>query len=271
MAPDGNLQALQANSESSNLAKNNVSTNHVEDFSAPLSSNPESIVIPDTQFYNFDDGRSQKKFQVGQIWAFYCDEDALPKYYGEIMKIRKRPSFELHIMWLVSSWLPDNTIRWEDKSMLISCGRFRQSGNSMVYENPSAALSHQVSVNFDINSLEYSIFPRKGQVWALYRKWTPKIKCTNLRNCEYDIVEIVHETADWIDVLVMEIVSGYKSVFKAKTLDGSVITMRVPQAQLLRFSHQIPEFKLIKEEHGKLKGFWELDLGAVPVHLWTSH
>lgn len=268
MAPDGNLSAFQANFGTRNLAKNG-SVNYVEDCTAPSSSTPDAMEIPDPQFYNFDEGKSPEKFQVGQIWAFYSDEDGLPRYYGQIIEIRTRPGLELHIMWLASCWLPENTIRWEDKDMLISCGRFKsRSGNSNVYTN-TLSLSHEVRVNFDRRSNEYSVFPRKGEIWALYRKWTPKIKCSDLVNWEYDIVEIIEENASWIEVLVLEIVSGYNSVFKAKTFEGSAITMRVPQAQLLRFSHQIPEFKLT-EEHGNLKGFWELDPGAVPVHFWTS-
>ncbi|XP_028781459.1 uncharacterized protein LOC114737669 [Neltuma alba] len=269
VAPDRNLHAFRDNFETSNLAKNNGSVNFVEDSSAPLSSTPEAMEIPDPQFYNFDDGKAPEKFHVGQIWAFYSDEDGLPRYYGEIVEIKRSPGFELHIMWLASCWLPDNTIRWEDKDMLISCGRFKsRNGNTNVYTN-TLSLSHLVRVNFDRKDNEYSIFPRKGEVWALYRKWTPKIKCSDLVNWEYDIVEIIEENASWIEVLVMEIVSGYNSVFKPKTFEGSPITMRVPQAQLLRFSHQIPEFKLT-EKHGSLKGFWELDPGAVPVHFWTS-
>ncbi|KAI9128522.1 hypothetical protein K1719_000005 [Acacia pycnantha] len=269
MAPDGDLHAFQANSETSNLAKNNGSVKSVEDCRAPLHSAPDPMEVPDPQFYNFDDGKSLEKFQVGQIWAFYSDEDGLPRYYGEIMEIRRSPGLELHVMWLASCWLPDNTIRWEDNDMLISCGRFKSKiGNSNVYAN-TLSLSHQVSVNFDVGSNEYSIFPRKGEVWALYRKWSPKIKSSDLVNWEYDVVEILEENAAWFEVLFMEIVGGYNSVFKPKTCDGSPFTMRVPQAQLLRFSHQIPEFKLT-EKHGDLKGFWELDPGAVPVHFWTS-
>jgi len=38
--------------------------------------------VPEPEFYSFDAERSPEKFQIGQCWAMYSDEDALPRYYG---------------------------------------------------------------------------------------------------------------------------------------------------------------------------------------------
>jgi hypothetical protein len=46
----------------------------------------DAIEIPESEFFNFDAEKSIEKFQVGQIWSLYSDEDGLPKYYGQIMK-----------------------------------------------------------------------------------------------------------------------------------------------------------------------------------------
>ena len=93
------------------------------------------------------------------------------------------------------------------------------------------------------------------------------MKCFEMENCEYDIVEVVEETDLFINVLVLELVSGYTSVFRGKSIEGSSVNLRIPRKELLRFSHQIPAFKLT-EEHGNLKGFWELDPGALPMHYY---
>ncbi|KAK6803545.1 hypothetical protein RDI58_001329 [Solanum bulbocastanum] len=37
----------------------------------------------------------------------------------------------------------------------------------------------------------YNIFSRKGEVWAVYKKWSAQLNGNNLENFEYEIVEIV--------------------------------------------------------------------------------
>ncbi|KAK7264577.1 hypothetical protein RJT34_32186 [Clitoria ternatea] len=233
----------------------------------PPSSNLDAIEFPDTQFFNFDAGRSLEKFQIGQIWAFYSDEDGLPKYYGQINKIETSPHLELHVYWLTCCWLPENTIKWEDEDMIISCGRFKVNKKVeflSVYSTTSS-VSHQIHA--DAVGKNYAIFPRKGEVWALYRKWSNKLKGSDLVNWEYDIVEVVEETDLFINVLVLEFVSGFSSVFRGKSNEGSSVNLRIPRKELLRFSHKIPAFKLT-EEHGNLRDCWELDTGALPIHYY---
>ncbi|XP_061367940.1 uncharacterized protein LOC133310960 [Gastrolobium bilobum] len=244
-----------------------------EDIEIPAASTPEDIEIPEPQFFNFDAGRSLEKFQIGQIWAFYSDEDGLPKYYGQVNVIKTSPVLELRVYWLNCCGLPENTTEWEDKDMLISCGRFKVSktvANASIYRNTSC-VSHQVHADaVGKNKNYYAIFPRKGEVWALYRNWSSKIKYSDLKNWEYDIVEVLEETDLFMDVLVLEFVSGFSSVFRAKSNDGSAVNLRIPRKELLRFSHQIPAFKLTEEHGSNLRGFWELDPGALPIHYYGS-
>ncbi|KAH0743299.1 hypothetical protein KY290_031292 [Solanum tuberosum] len=47
-----------------------------------VASVPNQVTEP--EFYKFADERSREKFQIGQCWAIYSDEDALPQYYGQI-------------------------------------------------------------------------------------------------------------------------------------------------------------------------------------------
>ncbi|KAL2341177.1 hypothetical protein Fmac_009117 [Flemingia macrophylla] len=240
--------------------------------SAPsASAEDDAFEIPDPVFCNFDAERSIEKFQIGQVWAFYSDEDGLPKYYGQIKQLRTSPDLELQVTFLTNCWLPGNSVRWEDKDMLISIGKFKikTGARRCIYTN-TYSVSHQVQAFTQGKKKEYEIFPKKGEVWALYRNWTAKIKRSELENCQYDIVEVIGEDDLWMDVLPLELVSGYNSVFKGKSNEGSSKTMRVLWKELLRFSHQIPAFKLSEEHGGKLKGFWELDPGALPLHYLTN-
>ncbi|XP_061374350.1 uncharacterized protein LOC133316595 [Gastrolobium bilobum] len=270
MKPEGDASIAKVNLERSNSAEENKDpVDHIDDVNAPSASGTEAIEIPDPQFFNFDAAKSLEKFQIGQIWAFYGDEDGLPKYYGQIEEVRTSPDFQLQVTYLTNCWLPDNAIRWEDKDMLISCGRFKIKTDSSpcLYSN-TYSISHQLHASVNGKTKEYAIFPRKGEIWALYRKWTPKIKRSDMENLEYDIVEVVGENDKWMYVLLLELVSGFNSVFKSKSNEGSDMTMRISRKELLRFSHQIPAFKLT-EEHGNLSGFWELDPGALPMHYFN--
>ncbi|ESW19848.1 hypothetical protein PHAVU_006G160400 [Phaseolus vulgaris] len=258
-----------------NVERNNSSKENKDpvDYtgSDPSASAADAFEIPDPEFYNFDAWRSIEKFQVGQIWAFYGDEDGLPKYYGQIKRIRTRPEVELQVTYLTNCWLPENSVRWEDKDMLISIGRFKiQTGASPCTYTDTYSISHQVQAIIDSKKKEYEIFPRKGEIWALYKNWTTKIKRSDLENLEYDVVEVVGENDLWMDVLPLELVSGYNSVFKGRSNAGSAGTMKIFWKELLRFSHQIPAFKLSEEHGGSLRGFWELDPGALPVHYFSS-
>jgi len=266
---------VDASTAKLNLERNNSSKENKDpvDYtgSDPSASAADAFEIPDPEFYNFDAGRSIEKFQVGQIWAFYGDDDGLPKIYGQIKGIRTRPELELQVAYLSNCRLPENSVRWEDKDMLISIGVFKiKEGAGLRTHTNTYFFSHQVQTITDGKKKEYEIFPRKGEIWALYKNWTTKIKHSDLENLEYDIVEVVGENDLGMDVLPLELVSGYNSVFKGKSNAGSSKTMKIFWKELLRFSHQIPAFKLSEEHGGNLRGFWELDPGALPLHCFHS-
>lgn len=266
MGCDKNASAFQNNKTSSHLhPQDDNSDDCIE--GSPTSRNYE---IPEPEFYNFDDDKSQEKFQIGQIWALYCDEDGLPKYYGQITDIDYSLTFTVHIAWLSSSFLPDQVIRWRDKDMPICCGRFRVvKSRTQAYDQVNS-FSHRVRAHPANKRNEYAIYPTKGEVWALYRNWNAHLKCVELEKYEYDIVEVLEERDSDIKVLTLEPVDGFNSVFKPRVQEGSTTTRSIPLVELLKFSHQIPAFRLTEERNGGLKGFWELDPAALPVSHFSS-
>jgi hypothetical protein len=242
----------------SNLDRSNL-VDHIDDFIAPS----------DPSFHQFDNERSYEKFKTGQIWAFYSDEDELPKYYGKIKDFRRIGStIELKVIFVTDYFLPKKVVRWDDEDMIISCGKFKfkPNGKICIYHNTNS-ISHQVDASIigGIKNYEiYDIYPRKGEIWALYRGWTTKLKRSDLKNCMYDIVEVTEEGYSWTHILFLETVSGYRSVYKRKLTTKLYIS--IDRSEVLRFSHRIPAFKLTKEHDSNLKGFWELDPDAIPVH-----
>uniref|UniRef100_A0A2P2MY67 J domain-containing protein n=1 Tax=Rhizophora mucronata TaxID=61149 RepID=A0A2P2MY67_RHIMU len=247
--------------------------NAFEDCSRSSTSLSDDIEIPEGEFFNFDSQKSIEKFRVGQIWSLYSKEDGLPKYYGEIKKIDSDQDFTVHVRWLENCSPPEEIIQWHDEDMLIGCGRFqikRGRSNSESYTS-TGIFSHQMTAVPTGKKDEYYILPRKGDVWALYRNWSPEIEASELENCQYDIVEVLEENDSKIKVLFLDRVDGFNAVFRPKLKGGSAVTMQVLRTELLRFSHQIPAFRLTEEKAGSLRGFCELDPAALPLYYFATN
>uniref|UniRef100_A0A803NEV3 J domain-containing protein n=2 Tax=Chenopodium quinoa TaxID=63459 RepID=A0A803NEV3_CHEQI len=219
--------------------------------------------IPDPEFYNFDDLKSIKKFQLNQVWALYSDTDGLPKYYGIIKKIDLLPQFKVQIAWLEACTSPADMILWKVKEMPISCGQFKIKSNKVQTYTGNSSFSHQLRADPTARKNMLGIYPRKGEIWALYKNWNASMVVADLQKCDYDIVEVLEDNNSHIKVLFLERVSPFYSVFKPQT---NIHTREISRYELLRFSHQIPSFRLTDQKDGSLRGFWELDPAAFPTH-----
>ncbi|KAK4379966.1 hypothetical protein RND71_001828 [Anisodus tanguticus] len=220
--------------------------------------------IPEPKFYSFDAERSLEKFQVGQCWAMYSDEDAMPRYYGQIKKIDPIPNFALHVAWFYACPPPKGIIQWHDKTMPIGCGMHKFRDRKLNKYTDTNAFSHQVVAESMEKKGVYKIFPRTGEVWAVYKNWSAHLDCDKLEGCEYEIVEILDVTDRYVSVKFLVWVKGFKSVYKPEEASR---TVKISLSEQLRFSHQIPAFRLTEERGGSLRGFWELDPAAMPVYL----
>ncbi|XP_050373568.1 uncharacterized protein LOC126791196 isoform X2 [Argentina anserina] len=241
-----------------------------QDHDAHEGSTAEGIEVPDPEFYNFDADKSLEKFEIGQIWALYSDEDGLPKYYGQIKKIDSRRSkLKILIAWLESSSLPDNSVKWHDEDMPIPCGRFEVQRTFQDYDS-TMSFSHLIKA-VPVSRTVVDILPKKGEVWALYKNWTPDISSSGLATCDYDIVEVCEDNGFQRKVLILRRVAGFNSVFKVEDEGGSPKTMIIPEVELLRFSHSLPSFRLTEEKGGSVRGCWELDPAALPVRFFSQN
>ncbi|KAF6135899.1 hypothetical protein GIB67_006791 [Kingdonia uniflora] len=227
--------------------------------------------IPGAEFFDFDADRSHDKFQCGQIWALYCDLDGLPKYYARITKVEASPEFKLHVTWLEACSLPKNMVHWFNEDMPICCGTFKlTNGGNSVYTNIDS-FSHQSKVVSIIKNKKFEIYPRKGEIWAVYRNFSLQWMRSDLDKCEYDMVEILEDNGSSTKMLLLGLEDGFDTVFRIQKKDGNVVTMAIPRMELLRFSHKVPAFRLMGERDGSLSGCWELDPKAIPVCLFRSN
>ncbi|XVF66298.1 hypothetical protein PTKIN_Ptkin10aG0024200 [Pterospermum kingtungense] len=143
--------------------------------------------------------------------------------------IESNPVFRIHVTWLLPC-PTEGTTQWYDEEMPTCCGRFRTEKSSQAYSS-TYSFSHKLKADPIGRKDEYTILPRKDEIWALYRNWCSGIKCCDLENWEYDIVQVIEETDQCIKI---------------------------------RFSHQISFFQLTDERNGEQRGFWELDPVALP-------
>lgn len=199
------------------------------------------------QCFDFSGNKSEEKFQLGQIWALYSDKDGLPRTYAQVKKIESDRDFQLHVALLEPSFSSKNMIQ------PVCCGTFRvKDGETKVLRRSS--FSHCLMSAKHLGKNKYEIYPRKGEVWALYKN-------RNKGEGEFDMVEVLADFGLSTRVVVLTRVDGYESMFKAPRIQRSktgVTDIPRPEAAT-RFSHQINAFQHTGEEDSRLLGHWELD------------
>lgn len=229
----------------------------------PQNGATEENCPPDPVFCGSVFEKLEGQFQRGQIWALYSSVDGgLPKYYARITKVES-PKFRVHATWLEACPESEKEIWWSKKVLPVTCGKFKlQIGEPVTYEEASI-FSHRMRHN-SLKGKKYSIFPRKGEVWAIYKNWSSEWTHKDLEHCEYELVEVLNESRLATEVMVLEVVDGYRTVYRGST------KMDIPCDELLRFSHLVPSFRLTKEGGGKLKGCLELDSLALPDSFFSK-
>ncbi|KAI8533687.1 hypothetical protein RHMOL_Rhmol10G0028300 [Rhododendron molle] len=113
----------------------------------------------------------------------------------------------------------------------------------------------------------YLIYPRKGEIWALFKDWDISWSSDpeNHKKYQYEIVEVISDfvSDDGTRVAYLEKVVGFVSVSQPTSREGKSSVLILP-AELLRFSHCIPSFKLMgTEKEGISEGSFELDPTAL--------
>ncbi|CAN4116781.1 unnamed protein product [Withania somnifera] len=202
-------------------------------------------------FCDFKMERYLEKFQVNQVWAVYGQNSTMPKIYALVKKIVSAP-FKLHVVLLECAG---------PKSAAQSvCGTFKvQNEKHQVYA-PSA-FSHVVKA-VSINGNMFEIYPREGEIWALYKSL--KKSGSDPDKFEYEIVEVTKNSNDHrIQVSSMVRVNGFKSVF----ITSNSAILEIQEDEFWKFSHQIPAFQLTGENGRVLRGCWELDPASVPCSM----
>ncbi|CAN1158404.1 DnaJ homolog subfamily B member 14 [Linum perenne] len=227
-----------------------------------------AINVPDSDFYDFDLDRTESSFDDDQVWAAYDEKDGMPRYYARVHKVISVEPFKMKISWLNSRSTSEfsTSLDWVGSRFHKTCGDFRIGKHEI--NGALNAYSHKVKWTRGSQGM-IRILPAKGDIWALYRNWSPDWNRHTPAELirKYDMVEVLddYDEEQGISIVPLVKVNGFKTVFTKQT---STEVRRIPKEEMFRFSHQVPHHLLTGEEaENAPKGFWELDPAATPLEL----
>ena len=229
---------------------------------------PMSINVPDPDFHDFDKDRTERCFGDNQVWAAYDDDDGMPRYYAMIHSVISVDPFKMRIGWLNSKTNSElGPLDWVGSGFSKTCGDFRVG--KYEFNDSLNSFSHKVRWTKGTRGA-IRIFPRQGDVWALYRNWSPdwnELTADEVIH-KYDMVEVLEDYDEEVGVAVTPLVkvAGFKTVFH-RHLDPREVR-RIPREEMFRFSHHVPSYLLTGQEAPSApKGCRELDPAATPLEL----
>lgn len=198
--------------------------------------------------------KSEEMFQRGQIWALYSDKDRVPDIYVQIKKIDFAPDFRLHVAFLE----PCSRI-----TGVGACGTFMVK-NAKTHVVSLSTFSHQLRVEPGEDN-RYEIYPRKGEIWALYKNQHRGSTCSSQVRGDCHIVEVLEDDDESSKVVVLVRHDNSRPIYKVPRIQRSKnVIINIPRVDAYRFSHQIPAFKHTGDGGIHLKGCWELDPSSIP-------
>ncbi|KAF3785948.1 DnaJ-like protein subfamily B member 14 [Nymphaea thermarum] len=241
-----------------------------EDCNSPLQ--PEYLELPDSEFHDFDSDKTGACFSVDQVWAVYDNLHGLPRYYAVIRKVLST-DFKLLITWLEAFPGCTEEESWLDAELPVACGGYILGETEATEDR--LMFSHLVKFERGRGKIKYKIYPKKGEIWALYKDWDINWFSNPEGHChfEYDIVELLMDYSKDTggDVVPLVKVKGFQSLYIRMTKEGRQATFHVPGRQSYRFSHQIPAYSMKgNEKEGIPVGSFELDIAAFPCNFKDS-
>lgn len=271
-ADEGKFEGDAINCTMSSLAQDAQDTGSIKNGDPAFKKSCENIDGPGyneqefavTKFYSFQDERLEEKFKKGQIWSFNSNMGTYPNLYAWVMK-PICPKSGLFVKLLEFFPQTEEEKLWSKNGLPIGCGRFKVSSKVVQYGS-TCHVSHLVNANSIKKNNLYEIYPNCGEVWALFSNWSLKWTLADFeRQVEYAVVEVIERRICVTKVRALTKAKDYKYVFMPES--SSVAHVDIPIDESLRFSHQIPAFRLTNQESGKLKDCWELEPRSIPKNL----
>jgi hypothetical protein len=235
---------------------------------APVPDEQKKFNVISADFHDFDGDRTENAMALNQFWALYDDKDGMPRFYGRISKLIHTP-FEVNVEWLEPYRpvvQPDGLVKLADLSA--SCGEFKLGSECA---QTLAAFSHRVEIDIEGPKSIFRLYPKKGEVWALYRSWwqhkpvqSDAGEEDNVK-FEYDLMQVCSDYSKekGVKVAPLHKIPGFTAIFQSIQESSSMIPAK---DVLSRFSHRIFTYRMRGDEGpGVPEDSWELDPAATPV------
>ncbi|VAH83971.1 unnamed protein product [Triticum turgidum subsp. durum] len=213
---------------------------------------------------NYNNKLSYEDFMEGQIWAVYDARDRMPRSYVRIIHVVSDAT--VFVLKLEPHPMLNEEIRWVEDGLPVACGVYR-AGIETTYKDISA-FSHPVQCDWSSKKSFYRIFPKKGEIWAMYKNWKITLNSTDIEKCEPRMVEILSDYTDenGVNVCSLTRVKGCLSFFQRALLEGFHLTRWISKSEMLSFSHRVPAFVVIEiRERDIPQGSWHLEPSALPL------
>ncbi|GAB4826263.1 hypothetical protein Ancab_009128 [Ancistrocladus abbreviatus] len=258
-------QSLSEHGDSPSIKSSPSSSAHGTESAAVQSGLME---VPDSDFHDFDLDRTELSFGDDEVWAAYDTDDGMPRFYAFIHEVISVKPFKMQISWLTSkSNIELGPIEWTGCGFTKTCGEFR-IGKSL-FNQPLNSFSHKVKWSKGPRGT-VKIYPAKGDVWALYRNWSPAWNEETPEEVihDYEMVEVVEDYNEGQGVTAAPLLKapGFRTVF-CRHLDAKDLKW-IPKEEMFRFSHQVPSHLLTAEQFlNAPEGSLELDPAAIPEQL----
>ncbi|KAE8661721.1 Major facilitator protein [Hibiscus syriacus] len=165
---------------------------------------PVSMSVPDPDFHDFDQDRTEKSFGQNQVWAAY--DDGMPRYYFMIHSVISLKPFKMRMSWLnCKSNAELGPLNW------IGSGFFKTSAEFWIGK-------------YGVNRNWFS-------------EWNSRTPSDVIHN--YDMVEVLEDynKRNGVSISPLVKVPGFKTVFCKHSKPSK--TWVIPREELFRFSHQV--------------------------------
>ncbi|XP_002862604.2 uncharacterized protein LOC9298680 [Arabidopsis lyrata subsp. lyrata] len=228
-----------------------------------VNENPNPLDIPDPEFSAFKVERNTGDFAVNQVWSTTTDSrDGMPRKYARVKKVLNG-EFKLWITYL------DPVLDKNDESIPVACGKFKNGKTEEVEDRFIFSVQmHHLSCNKTV-----SIYPRKGEIWAIFREWDAEWNTSLEKHklpYKYDFVEIVSDFHDLkgVGVAYLGKLKGSVQLFHWEPQNG-ICQIQFTPKDMLRFSHKVPAVKMTgKEKECVPPNSYELDPAALPKDIF---
>ncbi|URE10020.1 hypothetical protein MUK42_32918 [Musa troglodytarum] len=164
--------------------------------------------------------------------------------YNRLRRVKYWNPKPVSVIFIESHPMIDEEIQWVEENLPLACGIFR-AGN--VGNLDMSRFSHLVKYGRSKKQSFYRIFPKKGEIWAVYKNWNNNQKDFDFVGYLCQVVEILSDFSEESGTSISSLVEveGCMTFSVRKLHEGFQLTKQLQRLEMLVFSHRIPAFTVV--------------------------